>query len=110
MHCDLEHVPGFQFLAWCHPPDAAPHEDHNDCSQDGCSVVESGLYRIEEQPAVLRLPLGLLSFALPAWEAPLTQTPAPLLGPPTGSPPALPRGWQFLHRTALPPRAPSSVA
>jgi hypothetical protein len=107
-HCALEQLPGLEFLAWCHHADSAPHPD-NDCEQDGCSVVERGFYKIEEQPATVRVPLLVLSFVLPLWEAAApTPTPHPVLL--NGSPPELPRAWQFSHRTALPPRAPSLVA
>ena len=106
-HCDLEQLPGLEFLACCQHPGTAPHQD-NDCDQDGCSVVESGLYKMEEQTASVPVPLFVLSFVLPLWEA----TPpslAPNSEPLNCSPPELPRVWQFSYRTALLPRAPSSV-
>ncbi len=109
MHCDLEEVPGLEFLACCQHPDTAPHQD-NDCDTDACSVVESGFYKIEEQAASVPIPLLVLTFVLPLWEA-ASPTPTPysteLLN---CSPPELPRSWQFSYRTALPPRAPSLVA
>jgi hypothetical protein len=106
-HCALEHVPGLEFLAWCHHPDTAPHED-NDCDGDGCAAVERGFYKVEDQAAV-PAPLLVLSFVLPQWEARAsTPAPHPLLV--NCSPPELPRAWQFSYRTALPPRAPSPVA
>ena len=108
MHCDLEQVPGFEFLVSCHSQDGAPQQD-NDCESDGCSAVESGFYRIEEQASAVPVPLLMLSFLLPVWEA-APPTPAPLSEPLICSPPELPRGWQFSYRTALPPRAPSLVA
>jgi hypothetical protein len=108
VHCDLEWVPGLEFMAWCHPADPAPHQD-NGCESDGCSVVESGLYRIEEQPPALVVPLLVLSFVLPLWE-PTPPPPSPHLEPVNSSPPELPRAWQFFHRTALLPRAPSLFA
>jgi hypothetical protein len=115
LHCDLEQVPGLEFLAWCHLPETATHQENgaaphpdNDCEQDGCSVVESGLYKIEEQAAV-PIPLLVENFVLPECEVvPPTPAPGPLLL--NCSPPELPRGWQFSYRTALPPRAPSLVA
>ena len=108
MHCDLEQVPGFEFFASCHAQGSAPHQD-NDCESDGCSAVESGFYRIEEQAPAVTVPLLMLSFVLPLWEV-TPPTPALLFEPLIGSPPELPRGWQFSYRTALPPRAPSLVA
>ena len=109
LHCDLEQVPGFEFLVSCHPQNA-PHQD-NDCDNDGCSAVESGFYQLEKQPPAVSAPLLVLSFVLPLWEV-ATPRPAPHLALErlNGSPPELPRVWQFSSRTALPPRAPSCVA
>ncbi len=108
LHCDLERVPGFGFLASCHSADASPHQD-KDCDSDGCSAVESGFYKMEEQAASAPVPLLVLSFLLPVWEA--TPPPArPQAAILNGSPPELPRVWQFSYRTALPPRAPSLIA
>ncbi len=108
VHCDLEEVPGLEFLACCHHPETAPHQD-DDCDTDACAVVESGLYKTEEQAAGVPVPLLALSFVLPLWEAaPRTAAPHPVLL--NASPPELPRTWQFSCRTALPPRAPSLVA
>ena len=108
MHCALEPVAGFEFLASCHSQDGAPQQD-NDCDSDGCSTVESGFYRIEEQATAVSVPLLVLSVLLPVWEA-APPTPAPLSKPLICSPPELARFWQFFYRTALPPRAPSLVA
>ncbi len=108
MHCDLEQVPGFEFLACCQHPDTAPHPD-DDCDTDACAVVESGFYKTEERAEDVPMPLLALSFALPFREAvPLTTAPLPVLL--RVSPPELPRTWQFSCRTALPPRAPSLAA
>jgi hypothetical protein len=106
MHCDLEQVPGLKFLAWCHPSDPASHQD-NGCESDACSEVESGLYRMEEQPATVSVPSLVLGLVLPLWEdAP--PTPELHLELVSCSPPELPRVWQFFQRTARQPRAPSS--
>ena len=109
MHCTLETMPGFSFLQWCCGGDEAPEQDH-DCSQDFCSAVESGLYKIEDNPAVVPALVLLLAFA--AWDCvaePPTDS-APQFVPVSSAPPELPRLWQFSYRTALPPRAPSLVA
>lgn len=104
LHCDLEQMPGFEFLAFCHSEDASSHQDE-DCHSDGCSDVESGLYRIEEQAASAPVPLLVSSFLPPGWETtPPLARPQPVLL--NGSPPDLPKAWQFSYRTALPPRAP----
>ena len=108
-HCTLEQVPGLKFLACCQHENSAPHQD-NDCDHDGCSVVESGFYKVEEHAATVPVPLLLLKFALPLmWEA-TPPTPASHSELLKCSPPELPRIWQFAYRTALPPRAPSPLA
>jgi hypothetical protein len=105
MHCDLEHVPGLKFLAWCHSPDAAAKQT----SDDGCCVVESALYKVEQHEVVVPMPVLALSLLLPAWEmTSALSEPQPVRL--DFSPAELPRLWQFFYRTALPPRAPSSIA
>ena len=107
MHCDLEQVPGFGFLAWCHPQETAPQQSH-DCGGDTCSEVESALYKTEQQTVTVPMPVLAVSFLLPLWDA-SAPTCAPKPVPLHPSPPELPRLWQFFYRTALPPRAPSLI-
>ena len=108
MHCALETVPGLSFLQWCCGSDEAPQAAH-DCSQDSCSAVESGFYKIEDNPTVAPGLAALLAltdsdgFVEPPADPPPHSTPA------SSAPPELPRFWQFSYRTALPPRAPSFV-
>ena len=109
MHCALETVPGFSFLQWCCAGNEAPLPDH-DCSQDSCGAVESGFYKIEDNPTVAPAVALLLAFA--GWEC-VAEPPAefaPHFAPVSSAPLELPRCWQFSYRTALPPRAPSLVA
>lgn len=109
MHCALETVPGFSFLQWCCSQDEAPQPQH-DCSQDSCSAVESGFYKIEDNPTITPGLALLLAFAEWDWVAePPTDTTSAFL-PASLTPPELPRFWQFSYRTALLPRAPSLVA
>jgi hypothetical protein len=108
IHCDLERATGLEILAWCHPTEPVSHQD-NSCDGDACSVVESGFYRIEEQPASVPLPQLVLSFVLPLGEAP-PPMPATHFEPLIFPPPDLPRAWQFSCRTAARPRSPSLVA
>jgi len=110
VHCQLEELPGLEFLSCCaHEDAAAPHED-DDCAADACAVVESGLYKTEERqvsPPAPELMPSAFQFS-------------PLAGTPVGSeiqirspgaaPPELPRIWQFSLRTAAPPRAPSPAS
>jgi hypothetical protein len=110
MHCALETLPAFGFLQWCCGEDESESQDHN-CTDDSCKAVESGLYKIEDNPAfVPGLTAGL---ALVAWHWVAQQPPAePALNiiPVSSAPPELARFWQFSCRTALPPRAPSVIA
>ena len=55
------------------------------------------------------MPVLAVSYLLPLWDVTsAASAPEPVLLNP--SPPELPRLWQFFYRTALPPRAPSSIA
>lgn len=106
MHCTLEGVPGFDFLKTCCFVEAETTAPP-DCESDGCGAVEEGSYRPEEQSAFAPQPLLFLVWLSPVSEAPL---PRPQIGAAvvaSESPPARCRPWQFVHRTARPPRAPS---
>ena len=102
-HCRLEQIPGLEFLR-C----ASDSEANADCTDDGdgCDVVEKGFYKSEECTVVAVTPVFVASFfLLPALEQ---IAPPPLLSDFSMlAPPELPGTWQFFHRTALPPRAPS---
>lgn len=105
-HCDLEHLPGFAFLACCELPTEAS-EHNNDCQTDNCGTVESGLYKLEEHSDAAPAPILILDVAVLVR---LAATPESLEPPgliPSSLPPELPRRWQFLSRTAAAPRAPS---
>lgn len=104
MHCILEGVPGFDFLKTCCFVDSAPSAPQ-DCESDEC-VVEKADYRSEEQTASAPQPLLLLALFSLAIEAPMPEPQVASLVA-SESPPELPKVWQFFHRTALPPRAPS---
>jgi hypothetical protein len=104
MHCILEGVPGFDFLKTCCFVDSGA-ANSKDCESDEC-VVESGNYRAEEQTASAPQPLLLLALFSLAIEAPIPEPQVASLVA-SESPPELPKVWQFSHRTALPPRAPS---
>ena len=110
VHCQLEQLPGLEFLSCCdHEDTTAPHQD-DDCEGDACAVVESGLYKIEERQAALPAPdLEALEFATLLSDPALTFAD---VGRPVCStaPPELFASWQFSLRTALPPRTPSLVS
>lgn len=105
MHCILEGVPGFDFLKCCCFVDSGPSSPKG-CENDSCSAVENGSYRAEEQTASAPQPLLLLALFSLAIEAPMPEPQVASLVA-SESPPELPKVWQFSHRTALPPRAPS---
>lgn len=104
-HCDLEHLDLSDFLTCCQHSHAAPHQD-NDCDTDACADVESGFYKIEDQPPLVSVPV-----ATPVWMRPFTWEPPPtdqaLCSEEVLAPPEIPRLWQFTLRAALLPRAPS---
>ncbi len=104
MHCILEGVPGFDFLKTCCFVDTGASSPQ-DCESDEC-VVENGIYRTEEQTVSAPQPLLLLALLSSVIEVPLPEPQVALLVA-SESPPELSKGWQFCHRTALPPRAPS---
>jgi len=104
MHCILEGVPGLEFLKTCCFVDSGAATS-KDCESDEC-VVESGNYRAEEQTASAPQPLLILALFSLAIEAPMPELQF-ASSVASESPPELPKVWQFSHRTALPPRAPS---
>jgi hypothetical protein len=108
MHCTLETVPGFSFLQWCCGEDECEQTPSN-CGEEICGEVESGSYRLEENP---NLAPGLVLLVAIADCDRITRplaAPAPRLVPASSAPPELPRFWQFHYRMALPPRAPSLI-
>ena len=102
-------MPGFSFLQWCCGGDTTPEQNH-DCSQDSCCAVESGFYKIEDNPTVRPALAFLMAFAGWDWLIEPSAPSAPDFLPASSAPPELPRFWQFHYRTALPPRAPSLTA
>lgn len=99
-HCNLEAIPGFQFLT-CDTSEASP-DSH--CGE-GCCSFESSSYHVESSkltPPIVFVTL-LCDF--------LFFEPKDLgLDPerrPFAIPPELSKTWQFVFRTALPVRAPS---
>jgi hypothetical protein len=107
-HCQLEVIPGLEFLSCCSHAGKTPHQD-NDCKTDGCENVESGFYKTEDRSPDASHPVSVVMPAILVallWDASL-----PI---PAGSnldvsqpPPELSKVWQFASRAALPVRAPS---
>jgi len=107
-HCDLEHLPGMEWIACCDSAQAEPHQN-DDCASDVCASVESGHYKTEEQPVSAPQPClfpTLLSQALSLHSADLP----PASACPVAVREELPRRWAFTLRLALSPRAPSALA
>ena len=106
-HCRIEIASGFKFLACADQAEThTPHRGQG-CEGDACSELESGCFKIEENP-VIAVPFVLAlspTLLLSDLEVLVPQSVVLHL-----SPPELPRSWQFVFRTALSPRAPSFVS
>jgi len=102
MHCKLELVPGLEFLQ-CETEAPTP----SDCDEDGCQVIESACYKVEEnQPIVPPFVFALTaSLTVPNIEDSALRPER--CAPWTTAPPELPNTWQFASRAAARPRAPS---
>lgn len=107
-HCDLEHLPGLEFLACCDHADTGPHQD-DDCQTDLCASVESGHYKTEERAITAPAPAPqatlVATLLIPALE-----NSVPTIAATPSVPAELRQRWQFAFRTAAPPRAPSFVS
>ena len=103
LHCQLESIPGLEFLACA----SEGHNPKGDCSDDGCCAVEKSQYKSEQArlmiPSPDLLPLPLAPVLDVANLFPLEAS----LGILTAAPPELHQTWHFVSRTALPVRAPS---
>ena len=108
-HCDLEQLPGFEFLACGDGAAETPHQD-NECETDSCASVESGLYKTESGRLEVPTPSVTLSAFLTASLLEATRFDSACNVTFDSTPPEIPSAWRFLLRTALPPRAPSLVS
>lgn len=102
-HCSWESVIGGDFFK------CAPVAENGDCSNDGdsCASVESASYKTPDAAPDVSVPsFSVILFQLPLISAP----PARQVAPITAAPAEIPVRWQFVSRTALPPRAPSFVS
>ena len=102
-HCQLETVPGLEFLRCA--SDTQTAQGH--CNDSGCCSAEKSQYKTEQARATLPSPDLLPISSAPL--LPLVNTlPAEVsVGILTAAPPQLLKTWQFASRTALPVRAPS---
>ena len=103
-HCLWESVSGLALI------ECAEDASRSDCAGDECSTIESASYRSEDQQLAF-VHVGTVDL-LPA-EAYALNFSAPVLVellPSALAPPELSPRWQFVFRTAAPPRAPSVVS
>jgi hypothetical protein len=112
VHCTLEAMPQFSFLASCCGEESG--DDPNHCSADACHSVESGNYRIEDNPDPTSKPT---EWAMSFWlltgplASLLAESPDPIApGFSATAPPELSVSWQFTLRAAPVVRAPSLTA
>jgi hypothetical protein len=104
-HCQLESVPGLEFLA-CQTPAPASNPDSH-CGDSGCCAAEKSQYKTEQLRVSLPSP-DLLPVTFAPLLTPANSLPDEVsLGILTAAPPQLLKTWQFASRTALPVRAPS---
>jgi hypothetical protein len=103
-HCSLEKLPGLSFLQ------CSSDTPGNDCNDAACQTIESGLYKISADSAVLPLPPICLVWAVPADLNESFSASVAEVSRFVSRPPELPQRWQFVFRTALPVRAPSLLA
>ena len=101
-HCHLENLPGLGFLR-C----AGDTDGKSDCAGDSCDTVEKGSYKPSDNQGVAPAPLFLAVIASLHLQADSPHSQNAGFEVATFPPPDLPKGWQFITRTAAPPRAPS---
>ena len=103
VHCELESVPGLEFLQCV----SDGQNSKGDCSDDGCCVVEKSQYKSKQSRLTIPSP-DLLPVALaPVLDGADILAAEASLGILTAAPPELHQTWHFVSRTALPGRAPS---
>ena len=104
VHCHLETIAGLEFLQ-C----VSDSGHQTDCSGDSCCAVEKSQYKAEENLPAVSMPAIVLTPCLPvlATTVDSVKNTSDVSSVPSVAPPELPRCWQFVFRTASPPRAPS---
>ncbi|HEX5219596.1 MAG TPA: hypothetical protein VFZ59_08505 [Verrucomicrobiae bacterium] len=107
-HCNLEQLPGFEFLSCAIDADAAHAE--SDCETDSCASIESGVYKTEDNQQTVPTPPSFTSEFLTTMLLAQTELVSTSINDFAPAPPELPKSWQFSFRTALSPRAPSLVS
>jgi hypothetical protein len=107
-HCQLESFPGLEFLRCAVDTQAAG--GGTDCGDSGCCAVEKAQYQSSHVRVTIPSPelLPLLPVELTDITDILSDECSTVAF--TVEPPELPEQWQFVFRTASPPRAPSFVS
>ena len=102
-HCSWESLVGGDFFK------CAPVAEKGDCAgdSDDCASVESGSYKVSNTRLVIPAPVFATVLVLMPL---LTAPPSQQVAPTTAAPSEIPVRWQFVSRTALPPRTPSFVS
>lgn len=104
-HCKLEQLPGFHFLK-CGESAAVSNHPQDDCESDACESLESGFYKTEDGKLAAMAPM--LAEIIPVLFSPESIKPSAENNfASVPAPPELSPRWQFVFRTASPPRAPS---
>lgn len=103
-HCSLENLPGLHFLQ------CDRSATHDSCATDSCQTVESGLYKVSDNPTVVPVPVTGFVCAVVVDAQSCHDVSRASISRSTDSPPELPQRWQFLLRTATPARAPSFLS
>jgi len=106
-HCQLEHVPGFAWLACCCAEDSPPVSPA-DCAEQVCHSVETGAFLSRAKVEILTQPVLLPVFDRLAVE-PLGSQYSHCPVPAEPVPPGLAKRWPFSLRQAPSPRAPSAL-
>ena len=104
-HCQLEKIPGFTFLA-CVSDSDSPGKN-SDCDDASCCAAEKSQYKPNQIRITIPTPdlLPLVTAGLPDIAGTLADEISAAAF--AALPPELPKCWQFVFRTAAPPRAPS---
>lgn len=110
-HCQIESILEAEILSCCTHEDASSGSAHHgdDCAADECAVVESGLYKVQDQQVLVPdPPQALIPYSLGvslSSQEDLDPWPLTIEGL---APPDLAPSWLFAVRAAPAPRAPSA--
>jgi len=105
MCCALERA-GVPFFQQCCEDDSAESSPEAPCTDKTCCLLESGNYQTANPVPLVVTPESVFSLLALVFIEPPQPKPGSA-GLSDSSPSELSVGWQFLSRTALPPRAPS---